>query len=171
MRGISWLAAKPVSFSRRTLLHAVSKEYYWLQPDVPARTDCAVQRIKCCSCWWTNDIPKHVESVNEKIKIIHKNLCISLLYIHIAIWCTVHTTSNQKWVYGLQNCERIVASWHSTQKNNMSISFIYFTIILYILRRKPTAWRKLLPPYAEKENCRNSTDTYRLTANFILAKK
>jgi hypothetical protein len=25
MRGISWLAAKPVSFSRRTLLHGVSK--------------------------------------------------------------------------------------------------------------------------------------------------
>jgi hypothetical protein len=28
MRGISWLAAKPVSFSRRTLLHGVSK-YTW----------------------------------------------------------------------------------------------------------------------------------------------
>ena len=28
MRGISWLAAKPVSFSRRTLLHGVSK-YSW----------------------------------------------------------------------------------------------------------------------------------------------
>ena len=38
--------------------------------------------------------PKHVEPFNEKIKIIHKNLCISLVYIHIAIWCTVHTTSN-----------------------------------------------------------------------------
>jgi hypothetical protein len=25
MRGISWLAAEPVSFSRRTLLHGVSK--------------------------------------------------------------------------------------------------------------------------------------------------
>ena len=28
MRGISWLAAEPVSFSRRTLLHAVSKYSY-----------------------------------------------------------------------------------------------------------------------------------------------
>ena len=28
--------------------------------------------------------PKHVEPFNEKIKIIHKNLCISLVYIHIA---------------------------------------------------------------------------------------
>ena len=36
----------------------------------------------------------HVEPINAKIKIIHKNLCISLVYIHIAIWCTVHTTSN-----------------------------------------------------------------------------
>ena len=32
MRGISWLAAKPVSFSKRTLLHAVSK---WLILSVP----------------------------------------------------------------------------------------------------------------------------------------
>ena len=30
MRGISWLAAKPVSFSRRTLPHGVSKSKYWL---------------------------------------------------------------------------------------------------------------------------------------------
>ena len=30
MRGISWLAAKPVSFSRRTLLHGVSKSVKWI---------------------------------------------------------------------------------------------------------------------------------------------
>ena len=29
MRGISWLASEPVSFSRRTLLHGVSKHYIW----------------------------------------------------------------------------------------------------------------------------------------------
>jgi len=28
MRGISWLAAEPVSFSRRTLLHGVSNQGY-----------------------------------------------------------------------------------------------------------------------------------------------
>ena len=49
---------------------------------------------ECCSWWWTNDSPKHVEPFNEKIKTIHKNLCISFVYIHTAIWCTVHTTSN-----------------------------------------------------------------------------
>jgi len=32
MRGISWLAAEPVSFSRRTLLHGVSKYYYYYSP-------------------------------------------------------------------------------------------------------------------------------------------
>ena len=32
-----------------------------------------------------NDSPKQVEPVNEKIKTIHKNLWISLDYIHIAI--------------------------------------------------------------------------------------
>ena len=52
--------------------------------------------IKCCFWWWTNDSPKHVEPCNEKIKTINRNLCISLVYIHIAIWCTVHTTSNRK---------------------------------------------------------------------------
>ena len=64
------------------------------QPDVPACTNCTVQLIKCCSWWWTNDSPKHVRPFNEKIKTTHKNLCISLVYIHIAILCTVHTTSN-----------------------------------------------------------------------------
>ena len=40
--------------------------------------------------------PKHVQPFNEIIKIIHKNLCTSLVYIHTAIRCTVHTrtTSN-----------------------------------------------------------------------------
>ena len=59
-------------------------------------TNCTVQLIKCCSWWWTNDSPKHVEPVNEKIKTIHQNLCISLVYIHISIWWTVHTTSNSR---------------------------------------------------------------------------
>ena len=40
-----------------------------------------------------DDSPKHVEPFNEKIKTIHKNLCISLVYIHIAILCTVRTAS------------------------------------------------------------------------------
>ena len=66
------------------------------QADVPTCTNCTVQLIKCCSWWWTNGSPKHVEPFNEKIKTIHKNLCISLIYIHIAIWCTVHTMSNSK---------------------------------------------------------------------------
>ena len=36
MQGISWLAAKPVSFSRRTLLHGVSK---WVYYSLLYRTD------------------------------------------------------------------------------------------------------------------------------------
>ena len=38
-----------------------------MQPDVPARTSCTVQLIKCCSWWWTNDSPKNVQPFNEKI--------------------------------------------------------------------------------------------------------
>ena len=63
---------------------------------MPVRTgmyQCTVQLIKCCPWWWTNDSPKHVEPFNEKIKTIHNNFCIPLVYIHIAIRCTVHTTS------------------------------------------------------------------------------
>ena len=40
--------------------------------------------------------PAYVQPFSEKIKTIHKNLCISLVYIHIAICCTVHTTSYLK---------------------------------------------------------------------------
>ena len=32
VRGISWLAAEPVRFSRRTLLHGVNKDKTWLTP-------------------------------------------------------------------------------------------------------------------------------------------
>ena len=66
-------------------------------------TNCTVQLIKCCSWWWTNYSPKHVQPFNEKIKIIHKNLCISFVYTHIAIWCTVHTTSNLYCLFWLSN--------------------------------------------------------------------
>ena len=43
--------------------------------------NCAVQLIKCCSWWWTNDSPKHLVPFNEKIKTIHKNLCVFLVLI------------------------------------------------------------------------------------------
>ena len=38
----------------------------------------------------TSDIPKHVEKFNEKIKTIYKNLCMSLVYIHIALLCNLY---------------------------------------------------------------------------------
>ena len=60
---------------------------------VPACTNCTVQLIKCCSWRRTNDNPKHVEQFNEKIETIHNNLCISLVYIHIAM---MHGTYNIK---------------------------------------------------------------------------
>ena len=66
------------------LVHAIA------QPDVPACTNCTAQFIKCCSCWWTNDSPKHVETFNEKIKSIHKNLCISLVCIDTPITPSYH---------------------------------------------------------------------------------
>ena len=62
---------------------------------VPACTNCAVQLIKCCPWWWTNDSPKHVQPLNEKIKTIHKNLCISLVYIHIS-WMFFHFQGRSK---------------------------------------------------------------------------
>ena len=38
--------------------------------------------VKWLCMFWTNDSPKHAEPFNEKIKTIHKTLCISLVYIH-----------------------------------------------------------------------------------------
>jgi hypothetical protein len=69
----------------KRLFFRISCRYVWLQPDVPACTNYAVQLIKCCSWCWTNDSPKHVEPFNEKMKTVHKNLCIPLVYIHIEI--------------------------------------------------------------------------------------
>ena len=90
-----WSVFIPQFFSMlyvfRTNLFVHHKEHGIIQqPDVPAYTNCTVQLIKCCSWWWTNDSPKHVEPFNEKIKTIHKNLCISLVYIHIALRQYLH---------------------------------------------------------------------------------
>ena len=75
--------------------------------------NCTVQLIKCCSWWWTNDSPKHVEPFNEKIKTIHKNLCISLVYIYTEIWCTVHKTS--KCLTSMDSCSKFV--FHGGESN------------------------------------------------------
>ena len=87
-----------------------SCRYVWLLYGY--RKDCSpsvsIQLIKCCSWWWTNDSPKHIEPFNEKIKIIHKNFCIPLVYIHISIWCTVHTTSDNN---SNDNCSFCSTFW------------------------------------------------------------
>jgi hypothetical protein len=63
---------------------------------VPAYTNCTVQFIKCFSWWWTNYSPKRVEPLNEKLKTIHKNLCISLVYVHIS---EIYLRKVYKWRY------------------------------------------------------------------------
>jgi hypothetical protein len=83
MRGISWLAAEPVSFSIRTLLHGVSKYRYfkiWLQPNRTngksvtsnsqpiLRTDSvAVYWEKCCK--WCIIIT--VDKIRKSAKLNH----------------------------------------------------------------------------------------------------
>jgi hypothetical protein len=54
---------------------------------------------------------------------------------------------------------------------NVSISFICFTIILYVSRQISMPWRNLLLPYSDYLYFHNYTDTYRLRENLILAKK
>ena len=81
------------------LLYGYRKDWSFLYPHSIQMyqhecTNCTVPFIKCGSWWWTNDSLKLVEPINEKLKIIHKNLCITLVYIHTAIWCAVHTMSN-----------------------------------------------------------------------------
>ena len=92
-------------------------------------TSCAVQLIKCYSWWWTNDSPKHVEPFKENIKTVHKNLCISSVYIHIAIWCTVHTTSN----------------WGMVTVNLGALEKLEKATIRFIMSVCPSAWNNLVP--------------------------
>ena len=41
-------------------------------------------------------------------------LCILLVYIHIAVWCTVHTTSKYKAPFHCRRCKlKIVTSWEN----------------------------------------------------------
>ena len=54
MRGISWLAAKPVSFSRRTLLHGVSIKTHTMlyQVDISIQDHYFICQVSCdTSCW------------------------------------------------------------------------------------------------------------------------
>ena len=66
-------------------------------------TNCIVQLIKCRSWWWTNDSLKHVEPINGKIKIIHKNLCVLLVYIHTARPCSGSKCVTPLWMMNCKN--------------------------------------------------------------------
>ena len=45
-------------------------------------TNCTVQLNKCCSWWWTNDGPKHVQPHNEKIDYSQECVHLIGLYTH-----------------------------------------------------------------------------------------
>ena len=78
------------------------------RPDVPACTNCAVQLIKCCSWWWINDSLKHAESFNEKIKTIHKNLCIKIMFLHVITTCRV---TNLLCCFEVKCCSYLEGDW------------------------------------------------------------
>ena len=68
--------------------------------------------------WWQS------EACRAKwiIKIIDKKCCISLVYLHIETWCTVHTTLNStsrlwlvfklKWDNWKRKCTKWKNNWH-----------------------------------------------------------
>ena len=63
----------------------VTRNVYTKQRDAQILVNNLYFFIKWLYMFRTNDSPKHVEPFNKKIKIIHKNLCISLVRICIAI--------------------------------------------------------------------------------------
>jgi len=73
MRGISWLAAEPVSFSRRTLLHGVSNTSYMMMRlmmmmvvmvMIPEKY-CRVKYKKCCTLLYLFTL-KNLQVIQEE---------------------------------------------------------------------------------------------------------
>ena len=107
-------------------------------PDRPARSEtlyrlsylgryqCTVQLIKCCPWWWTNDCSKHVEPFNEKIKTIHKNLCIPLVYVHSARIVT-HNKIKNKIYFASVRISPLVSSPYVCKK--FSLNSIYVNLL------------------------------------------
>ena len=98
MRGISWLAAKPVSFSRRTLLHGVSKMGL-----------CCVRRDtinNICEIWYwlltSGTRSSHFEIILLVSKpqawtpVLHKEFwCLHSTYENRELWTNVHRISRE----------------------------------------------------------------------------
>ena len=126
-------------------MYLVGLHIYYKMIRGPYNIKCAVQLIKCCSWWWTNDSPKHVEPFNEKIKIIRKNLCISLVYIH-----TVHTVL---WYYIMYLCKHqkqpdidqkaYINTWYNTMQPHVHL-FLKMNIRLLETCRRRYNWIKSL---------------------------
>ena len=86
MRGISWLAAKPVSFSRRTLLHGVSMKRLRSIRAYTFTDACVPHRVLNASCYSVSLMkvqfePKHVrESTIQNTRYLHlPHKCVMLL--------------------------------------------------------------------------------------------
>ena len=91
VNSLSFFSLNGSTCFRLSLVHHQEQHLISCTVPVPVRltavwhecTNCTVQLIKCCSWWWTNDNPKHVEPFNAKKKDSSKELYISLVYIHI----------------------------------------------------------------------------------------
>jgi len=84
MRRISWAAAEPVSFSRRTLLHGVSK-----YAPIIKRNNCIYATLGTChSVWmtvWYAGCTLHTRqssTQDNKYQVLHKHSCFSWLWAH-----------------------------------------------------------------------------------------
>jgi hypothetical protein len=103
MRGISWLAAEPVSFSRRTLLHGVSK--YYTVPFIfklllfnlkSHHTRCGPHALRSLTCLlgaWTLFVPVPPD-VRKSIAFLKvPRYCLPLFMVRAAcIWWYVWNT-------------------------------------------------------------------------------
>ena len=106
MRWISWLAAKPVSFSRRTLLHGVSKCRLVYSCQNVGGTRCLDVRVVCSVSifglpWrWRQENP-------QKHRALYTNLHAGILYSTEIFINTAVTTSNfvcTSWSVFLNSC-------------------------------------------------------------------
>ena len=75
--------------------------------------------------WWTNGSPKHVEPLNEKIKTIQKNVCISLVYIQIA--------SGYVTVQRDQSCNPALSYWKMSWKTGMTLLLLIDYVRIFLI--------------------------------------
>ena len=140
MRGISWLAAKPISFSRRTLLHGVSKYGTTVVNAVrrwPKRRytahDCTLI-AGYCPVWSTADAPCiSVFSCEMLYRCLKFCVQHKLAYLSFHITSTVDGAKAVSMCRWLKDTMMILMMIKRTMLNNMTLLLMMVVMMIIIM--------------------------------------